>query len=223
MAVLAAAMLATAAPAEAAEILAPADATELAQTLAEAQEEQDICYGWNVTGDASSTGSSIGGPGAMLIPSVNCEKGFVLFRASVIYECGSCDSGDTVTAVIESSFPNAPRVNQLEDLGYDLGDLAGDDDDKALTEMVSALPLLVAERGLAPFVEFEQPAAADVPASDRPTNSPGSDKLRAMLAPGALGLLLILCGIGWWLYKRGQHKVRTAARTTTPRPTPTES
>jgi hypothetical protein len=215
-AVLLVALLAVAvwsAPAQAG-IVSAQDAAELAQDLADAQEEQDVCYGWNVTNNFSSddVGSSTGGPGVALVPDQRtCPKGAVILRGNIDYSCSSCESSDSASVSIASNLPNPPTVDDLERLGLKAGALTGDDDDTTLVNMVDALPLLVADRGNAAYVGYEP--AKTVPAADHATGKPGSDLMR----DSWLGLLffggLILAGPGFFLYKRSQAPRR-------PPPTP---
>ncbi len=102
----------------------------------------------------------------------------------------------------------------LRRLGLDADDLLGGNDDVALTNMVGALPLLVAETGAAPFIPYEantQPLLA----GEAPTGAPGSDWWRKfwphVLVAAAL-CLLAGCGIGW---------VAGGGLRTTPQPPPT--
>lgn len=200
-----AALLVVAAPAHAG-ILAPQDAAELAQTLAEAQDDQGVCYGWNVTNNFSDTpdvGSSTGGPGVALVPvQRSCPRGAVVLVGDIDYSCDSCEASDSASVGISSSLRDPPTVEDLEGLGLDAGALTGEDDDTTLVNMVNALPLLVADRGNAPYVAYEP--ATTVPAADRATDKPGSDLLR----DSWLGLLffgaLVLAGPGFLLYKRSQ-------------------
>ena len=195
------------APAQAG-ILTAEDATELAQALAEAQEEQDVCYGWNVRNNFAATpdvGSSVGGPGAMpLSSSSTCRKGFAILEGSIDYSCSSCESEDSASVSIASNLPNPPKVSDLEDLGLKAGDLTGDKDDTTLVNMVEALPLLVADRGNAPYIEYEQAPAKDVPATDHATGKPGSDVLRDSWFLLVLCAALILGGPAFYFYKRSQ-------------------
>ena len=195
-------------------IVSPEDAAELAQALAEAQEEQDICYGWNVTNNfasSSDVGSSTNGPGVALVALPNtCPKGAVILQGSISYACSSCESSDSASVSIASTgLANPPTVDDLKGLGLKAGDLTGDDDDTTLVNIVNALPLLVADRGNAPYVEYEQ--ATTVPAADHATGKPGSDLLR----DSWLGLLffggLVLAGPGFFFYKRSQRPARKAA------------
>ena len=202
--------LLAAAPAQAG-ILAAGDAAELAQSLAEAQEEQDVCYGWSVSNNFDGlpdSGSSTGGPGS--VPSSSdssCSKGYVVLEGSISYACDSCESEDSAQVSIQSDLPNPPTVRDLEDLGLKAGDLTGDKDDTTLVNMVNALPLLVADRGNAPYIAYEQAAPADVPPADRATGKPGSDVLRDSWFLLVLCGGLILAGPGFYLYKRSQRPV----------------
>ncbi|MDQ3723087.1 MAG: hypothetical protein M3376_08490 [Actinomycetota bacterium] len=192
-------------------VLAPGDAAELAQSLAEAQEEQDICYGWRVANnfsDTPDTGSS-DGPGRQLIKQRlsgrrlrTCTKGFVELKGDIDYSCESCESGDSASISIESNLPNPPTVDDLEDLGLKAGALTGEKDDTTLVNMVNTLPLLVADRGNAPYVAYEP--AATVPATDHATDKPGSDLLRDAWVWLVVFGALILAGPGLYLYKRVQ-------------------
>lgn len=201
-------------------VLAPEDAAELAQSLAEAQEEQDVCYGWRVTNNfdgVPDVGSGTGGPGAVMVPS-GCGLGYVQLEGYIEYACDSCESEDSASISISSSFPSAPTVKDLEGLGLKAGALTGDNDDTTLVNMVNALPLLVADRGLAPYVAYEQ--TTTVPATDRATNKPGSDVLRDTWIQLALFVGLILGGPGFYLYKRRQRRESAPTPPTPPPPPP---
>jgi hypothetical protein len=207
-----------AAPAQAG-IVSPEDAAELAQTLADAQDEQGVCYGWDVTNnfsDTSDVGSSTSGPGVKLIPlQTTCPKGAVILQGSIDYACESCDSSDTASVSIAASVPNPPTVDDLKGLGLKAGDLTGDNDDTTLLNMVNALPLLVADRGNAPYVPYEP--AKTVPAADHATGKPGSDLLRDTWIQLVLFGGLILVGPGFYFYKLG-HEPKRNARAPAPPP-----
>lgn len=195
------------APAQAG-IVSPEDAAELAQTLAEAREEQDVCYGWNVTNNFSPTsdvGSSTGGPGVELAPTqAACPKGAIVLEGNISYACESCESSDSASVSIASGgLADPPTVDDLEGLGLKAGDLTGDKDDTTLVNMVNALPLLVADRGNAPYVAYER--TTTVPAGDRATDTPGSDLLRDSWLRLVFFGGLILAGPGFFLYKRSQR------------------
>jgi hypothetical protein len=187
-------------------IISAGDAADLAQTLADAQEEQDVCYGWNVTNNFSSSsdvGSSTSGPGVALVAlQRTCPKGAVVLQGDIHYACGSCDSSDSASVSIASSLSNPPTVGDLEGLGLKAGELTGDNDDTTLVNMVEALPLLVADRGNAPYVAYEQ--SKTVPPADHATDKPGSDVLRDSWIQLVLFGGLVLVGPGFFLYKRRQ-------------------
>jgi hypothetical protein len=191
------------------QLLDDADSAELAQTLAEAQTEQGICYGWDV--DVDGYGRDVGssaGPDVPLDPA-RCPK-YAVLEAHLDYACDSCDSEDSGTSAIRSNLPNPPTGGDLARLGYDTGDLLGDKDDVALFDMAGALPLLAAERGNAPFVPYE--VATRVPASDHATGSPSSDLLRESWIWLVLFGALLLGGPLWFFYKRGQQAMRTTTK-----------
>lgn len=159
-----------------AQLLEPADAAELANVLADATEEQDVCYEWTVFIDDQDTGrtavdrGSNAGPGGVLVGCTNT----VTLEASITYTCGSCESEDSAALDVRSTVPGVDE-DGLERLGFSASDLLGDEDDLALFNMVSALPLLVAE-ATGKGVPVETPAS--IPAQDRLTGDPGSDALR---------------------------------------------
>ena len=185
-------------------LVEPEDEADLAQTLADAQEEQEVCYGWTivVNGQMSDLGSSLDGPGVALATD-RCPKGYAILRGEVAYVCDTCEGEDSAAVEVDSNLGNPPTTADLERLGYSAADLLGDKDDQAVLDMTGALPLLVAEKGNAPFVAYEP--ATNVPAQDKPTNSPGSDLLRDRWPVLALCALLLLMGPAYFFYKRGQR------------------
>jgi hypothetical protein len=198
--------LVAAVPAQAG-ILSADDAADLAQSLADAQEEQDICYGWEVSNNFSDTGdlgSSTGGPERRLLESLEtrgCAKGFVELLGDINYSCDSCESEDSAGISISSGgLASPPTVKDLEEMGLKAGDLTGDKDDTTLINMVNALPLLVADRGNAPYVAYEP--STGVPAADHATGSPGSDFIREEWGSVLLFGVLLLGGPGYFLYNR---------------------
>jgi hypothetical protein len=203
-------LLAVPATVHAGVLLQPADETELAQSLADAAEEQDVCYGWKVfiNGSVTDQGSSLG-PGRPLGTGIGCERHAQL-EADLIYTCDSCEGEDSAAIRIVSNLPHPPTVNDLSDLGYSASDLLGDKDDVTLIDMVGALPLITAQRGDAPFVEYEP--ATNVPSADGPTNTPGSDMLRdRWFALVLFGGLLVFAPF-WFFYQRGQRALHTPAK-----------
>ena len=189
----------------AAPLLEPADAAELAQALAEATDEQGVCYGWEVQvqddsgGPAGLEAGSSRGPGRPL-DRAGCAR-YAVLQASLIYTSELSESEDSVSAFgIDSNLPRPPTTDQLAELGYDEASLLSEDDDQAVIDMAGVLPLLVAEAGLAPYVPFEAPTEP-IPAADRPTDSPSSDWWRTYWWVAALGALaaavvVLLAGAG---------------------------
>jgi hypothetical protein len=215
------ATLAAAAPAHAA-ILADEDAAELANALAEANAEQQVCYGWQFDVSDSDTGAE-GGPevGSNFGPAVpvdptrpECEKGTVVLVGSISYTSDASDFEDSARWEIQSTLPDPPRIAQLEGLGYSRDDLLGDDNDLAIINPTGALPALVAERGVAPPVPFET-AAREPGVTGEPTNSPGSDFLRENGSLLAICALLLLGGLFWLVRLLGQGRRHDPTR---PRP-----
>jgi len=198
-------------------IVEQADADELAQALAEATDEQDVCYGWEVQVQDESGGpggleaGSSQGPGRPL-DRAGCRR-YAVLQAGVVYTSETSESEDSVSSFgIDSNLPRPPTTGQLAELGYDERSLLSEDDDQAVIDMTGVLPLLVAEAGLAPYVPFEAPTEP-IPPADRPTDSPSSDWWRAywwVAALGALGagLLVLVAGAGVMSVLRGRAAAR---------------
>lgn len=195
-------LLAPSSPVNAA-ILAPEDATELANTLAEASAEQGVCYGWNISvndysgsgEDGPDIGSNLGPGRPVGAGSGDCEK-WVVLTGSVTYTSDSSESDDSAYWSIDSNLSNPPRSSELKDLGYDEGDLTGDKNDVTLINAVGALPALVADHGEAEALPFEtstQPANVQ----GAPTNAPGNDFVREYGVMLALFGLILAGGLVW--------------------------
>jgi hypothetical protein len=206
VAVLVAALLAAIAqPVAAAPLLDDADATELAQSLADATEEQDVCYGWQVRVQDDSGGPSgldIGsslGPGRPVGAAVgSCDRSVVL-EGSVHYSCESCESEDSSSIRVTANFPGAPTERDLADLGLEGGDLTKDTGDVVLVNMAGALPLIVASKGAAAPVPVE-PSTVTPAASGHPTDGPQiPDWLRERWLALAALLVVIVGGVIWLL------------------------
>lgn len=184
-----------------AAILAPEDANELANTLADATAEQGVCYGWTFQvndfsggDDGPDVGSNLG-PGKEAAGAPGCEK-WVVLTGSVTYTSESSESDDSASWSIDTNLSNPPRIAELEDLGYGSGDLTGDKNDTTLVNAVGALPALVADHGEAEPLPFEVSTA---PAAEQgvPTNGPGNDFLREHGVMLALFGLLLVGGLIW--------------------------
>jgi len=219
------------APASASPLLAEGDAAELAQSLAEATAEQGICYGWSIQVNDSSGGSSglesgsNAGPGAPLGANVvtDCTKSVEL-TGYVSFTCDSCESEDSSSISISSTVPGGPTVGDLDDLGLDGGQLKGDKGDEALANMVGALPVIAASKGLADPVEAD-PQTVTPGATDRPTGTPSTpDWLRESWLVLSVCLLVIIGGICWFFATPGRRRRRPPERLpmpAAPQPVPT--
>lgn len=186
-------------PAGARPLLEEADAIELANKLADATEEQDVCYGWSVQvqdddGNLSGfeQGSSLG-PG--LSPYAAGCTPYVVFTAFVHYTSELSESADSASYGVESNLEGFDP-DDVGGLGISDDQLLGSNDDLAVANATALLPALVAEQGLAPAVPIEE-TAGTIPATDRPTNTPGSDTWRTHWPLFALTGLLLVAGVGW--------------------------
>lgn len=187
------------APAGALPILEPGDAVELANKLAEATEEQDVCYGWSV--EIQDDGGSLSGieEGSSLGPGVSpyspgCSPS-VVFAASIHYTSETSEAADSASYRIESTLSGFD-ARSLGPLGVSDASLLGADDDIVIANATALLPALVAEQGLAPPIPIEE-TSGTIPASDRPTNTPGSDRWRTYWPAYAFCGFLLLAGVGW--------------------------
>jgi hypothetical protein len=191
-----------AAPAAAnAALLEAADAAELAQSMADATDEQGVCYGWEITvddqggyGGGGLEAGSNQGPSRPL-DRLQCER-YVVLQGTVTYVSESCECEDGAYISINSNLAKPPTTKELDQLGLGSGDLLGDEDDTAIINMVEALPFAVAEHGEAPYLQFET-SSAPPEQRGQPTNRPGSDSLRERWPLLVLALLVICGGIGW--------------------------
>jgi hypothetical protein len=202
------------APAAGAAVLAEEDSTELANALAEATAAQGVCYGWRIevsdfagTEGGLEAGSNFG-PGTPLDRSrTECREGlFVELVGDIVYTSETSESEDSAAWDIESNLEDAPDIDEVEALGYDTGDLLGDDNDLAIINAAGALPQLVAEHGQAEPVPFE-PAAREPGTSGAPSGDTGNDLLRENGTLILLCLALTLGGLSWlWLLRRDARR-----------------
>lgn len=206
----AAALLAAPAGASALPLLSSADAEELAVVLADAEEVQGICYGWSIRIDDSSgglsgleTGSSRGPGVAVDRFTEGCDR-YAVITGSVTYTSESSESEDSSSLGVDTNLGEPVSEGGLERLGLTGGDLLGGSDDVALINMASALPLLAAEAGAAPFVPY-QSNTTPLRADEVPTGSPGSDWWRKFWPYAIVGAVLsaLLGGVLGWLAAGG--------------------
>jgi hypothetical protein len=207
-----------AAPAAGAALLDPVDAEELAGALTEVSEDQDVCYGWNVSiSDASGgdetpdVGSSLG-PGTD--PAADAERcpRWVRLDAFIRYTSEFSENEDAAAIDIASNLERPPTVADLAAEGLQARKLLGDEDDVTLVRMVELLPLFTARNGEAPYAEAAP--AATVPEADVPTGTPGDDTLRtngpALFLAGAavlIGAALIVWSIVARRSRRGPRRL----------------
>jgi hypothetical protein len=214
----AALVLGGATPAAALPILDNADATELAQALAEATEDQDVCYGWKVTvydyggsSDGVDEGSSLGvGQSAN---QVECPR-WVVFEATLVYTDAASEAEDSATFSVRSNVPEGPSSTDLREAGISEAGLLGGNDDQVVADATLLLPALMAEQGLADPISLE-PNTQTLPAGDRATGTPGSDWLRKYGAALTVAALLVGGGLGWaaWILLRERPFAAAPVRT----------
>jgi len=185
--------------AAAAPLLEDADAAELAQSLAEATEVQGVCYGYAVEvvdESGGPSGTELGsnrGPGQAL-DTAGCPR-WVQLVGSVLYTSESSDSEDSADAIVRSRGFDVD-LRDLEALGFDASDLAADDGDVVLANLVGALPVLAASRG-APPVQPELGSGERAPNGDAPTGTVRPDWLGENFGLLVLCLVLVLGGLLW--------------------------
>lgn len=201
--------LVLAAPAFAAlQIVDPADSAELREIMAEATQEQGVCYAWSLNLDDQYTGQGgLQDSGTTATPG-GCAKGSVSLTGTVTYSCSTCEGGDFAQVSLQGSGVSivASSDDYLDMLGLGEDDLLADEgDDVAWLNMVGALPLMVSENNPSvPAPEFDDTI---YPADDAsPTNTPSAlgDWFRtygwtvAIILLG-IGLLAVL---GLWVRKQ---------------------
>lgn len=197
------ALSATPGTAAAVPILAPADAAELVEALAEAYAVQGVCYGWSVIvqdDEGSSGGADVGSHTAVgsRIAERECPR-YVVFMANIHYTSSWSEAEDDASFSLRTNIPGGPTTDSLKRVGIRDNALLGDDDDVTVANAVSALPLLVADLGLAPPVPLE--ANTDpLPAGDAATGQPGSDLWRQNAFMYVFLMLLFVGAAGWLAY-----------------------
>lgn len=218
----------TAAQAGPGVLLDAADRVELAQSLAEATEESEICFGYvaqlDNAGAVSQDVVSSAGPNVRAATGPSCPKGAVELQVRLEYSCSSCESSDEASWSVVSNVAGVPPSTikrRLEDLtGLGGGDLLGDKDDQALRNAAAALPLAVDGAVVEPAAPSADSAA---PNGDRLTGSPGSDWLRENWLRVGIGVVLLLIALPFLLVGIGllvarRRRARRAAGGTDPPP-----
>ena len=201
-------------PAHAANpVLDPEDDVDLAASLAEATEVQDVCYGyvlgvtdadtgeWGGTYAASSAGADVPASTAG-----GCDE-VVELVARIDYTSSFSEAEDSAAWDLVSTLPEL-SIADVEALGLSPGDLL--DDSRSATTLLNAvqsLPRLAAEQAGRPPVVLE-PNTAPLPADARPTGSPGSDWLRENGALLVLSVAAILAGVVAFLASRPRDRTR---------------
>lgn len=212
-------LLAAVPSAHAVPVLAEADATDLAETLAAATAAQDVCYGWAVSVDDQSgpeSGQDVGSDKGAGVPVDRACPKWVELQGAIQFTCETCESEDSSAIAIESNVEGAPTPSDLEALGFSGADLIKDSNDVVLTNMVGALPLVTASNGAAPPVPG--PTGADAPqpaAGDVPTGTPSTpDWLRENWLALTFFLVLALSGLVWLVRLRLDDRQARRARPT---------
>ncbi|GAB1509910.1 hypothetical protein [Actinophytocola sp. KF-1] len=210
------ALLVLAAPATATAdvIFDPADADDLAATLAEATAAQGVCYGWDVqvddqvSGAAESVGSDRGA--GVPVDTSSCAK-YVRLDVFITWTSESSESEDSASYDVVSS-PGGPGRSDLDGLELDMDGLTGDDPDVVIGNAVAALPLLAADKGMTEGIEAA-PETGDAPADAALTDDPGSDWWRKNGGVLLWGLGLLLAGgvFAWWVFRSRPRRPKAVA------------
>ena len=195
----------------------PPTATQRADTVAildRASKAQNICYGWQLlegySRDAVSVGSNLGDNVPVDEDPVRCPR-WIKIRATVIYTSESSESDDYASIWVYSSddLSSIGFLSGLERLGLE-DKVFIDDPGWAIARAAVFLPLLAAERELAPPVPLAT-AAPDASPAPAPLPDAGSDFLRDrwphLIGVGAfvlVGVLLVAIG----LVQRHRHANR---------------
>jgi hypothetical protein len=203
----------------------PADADDLAATLAEATQQQDVCYGWHVTvQDVATTDESVGSNlGANKAVSTGSCRASVEFTATITYTSESSEAEDSASYDVSSNPGGVSRAD-FDALGIDMGGLTGEDPDVAIGKAVAALPLLAADKGLADPIQAAPQTATSTPADARLTDDPGSDWWRRNGGTLLWGLSLIVAGglFAWWVVRSNRRRTGGRKQSSVRHEPPTE-
>jgi hypothetical protein len=144
------------------------------------------------------------------------------FVAIITYTSDSSESEDDASFRVRSNFTTID-ADKLDDFGVSEGALLGDNDDLAIRTATAALPVLVADAGLAPPVTAE-PATATSAGVDHLTGRPGSDFMRTyapMLVAAAVSLVAGVALLSYLLlFARRRPRPSAAASSTPGAPSP---
>ncbi|MEJ3743401.1 hypothetical protein WEI85_08950 [Actinomycetes bacterium KLBMP 9797] len=186
---------------------------ETTAQLAKATAAQGICYGWWLedgrTGADLSRGSNLGaGAPVDLVPDT-CPR-WVEVRATVTYTEETSESEDFATVLLAASNGlAAPDATHLGQLGFTESAFV-DDPAWAICEAALALPLLMAESGLASPAPLPAPQAGAVAAPDDAGSDFWRDRWWQVLTASLLILAgALMFGIGW--FQRKHEKSRVAS------------
>jgi hypothetical protein len=185
----------------------PADAEELAATLDEAYQAQDVCYGWSVTIDnVGSTDESVGsnfGAGTSIsdVPTGESCSASVEFTASITWTSESSESEDSGSYSVFTDGGDRPDTTDLDSLELiSVEGLIGDNGDAEVYKAVSALPLLASDAGLADPIEATPAAEGEAGSDAQPTNSPSSDFWRNNGMMILWGSVILIAGVAFAVY-----------------------
>lgn len=204
-------------------IFDPADADELAATLAEAHQAQGVCYGWEIIVDnvsviEDSVGSNFGaGRSALASTEADSCSATVVLHADIVWTAETSELEDSASYSVSSSNPAGPTTDDLDDLDLISTDgLVGEEVDVDVYKAVAALPLLAADAGIADPIEAT-PAAEPLPGDAQATNSPGSDFWRSSGMQVLWGALILLAAVVFGVYaikssRRAPPVVRSVPR-----------
>jgi hypothetical protein len=190
-------------------IFDPADADDLAATLAEATAAQDICYGWNVqvSDQSSSDSESVGSDRGAGVPvdTTSCSK-YVVLDVYITWTSESSESEDSASYDVTSS-AGGPTRSDMDGLDLDWDGLTGEDPDVVIGNAVAALPLLAADKDMGKAIEAA-PESGAAPADASLTDDPGSDWFRNNGGTMLWGLGLLLGGavFFWWVFRSRPRK-----------------
>lgn len=174
-------------------VLDPEDDADIAASLAEATEVQDVCYGYALDVQDQDTGQWSGsyaasstGEGVRASATSSCTDGVVELVARIVYTSSFSEQEDSASWDVVSTVEGV-SIADVEDLGLSAGDLLSDGASATtLQNAVLALPRLASEQAGLPPVVLE-PNPSPLPEGARPTGTPGSDWLRENSA------LLLVC------------------------------